>query len=53
MTAHMLSAHLAPHAQECAAVLSLVLVFLIVEIPLVVSIFKNSSKDESPKETGK
>jgi hypothetical protein len=53
MTAPVLSAQIAPHSPECAAVLALVLVFLIIEIPLIVSIFRNGSKDERPKETDK
>ena len=53
MTAHILSAKLAPHAQVCVAVLALVLLFLIVEIPLVVSIFKNGTKQKCVKETDK
>lgn len=51
MTVHDLSAHIAPLAHAHVAVASLVVLFLIVEIPLVFSIFKNSSKDEDSKTT--
>jgi len=41
------------HAQEWIAVLALVLFFLIIEIPLVCSIFKNESKADGPAATEK
>jgi hypothetical protein len=53
MSAQILSALIAPHSYKCVAVLLLVLVFLIIEIPLVFSIFKKESKDEDSKKTDK
>jgi hypothetical protein len=46
MTAHIESVLGAPHSLEPVVLLSLVLVFLIIEIPLVVSIFKAGSMEE-------
>ena len=49
MTTSMFAAHLTPHTEERVALLALVVVFLIVEIPLVVSIFRKAAKDEGAK----
>ena len=49
MTAHIESVLGAPHSLEPVALLSLVLVFLIIEIPLVVSIFRAGSMEERPQ----
>jgi 5-bromo-4-chloroindolyl phosphate hydrolysis protein len=45
-TAHFESVLGAPHSLEPVALLSLVLIFLIIEIPLVVSIFRAGSMEE-------
>jgi len=50
MTAHIVSVLGAPHSLESVAILSLVLVFLIIEIPLVVSIFRAGSMDDGSQE---
>ena len=55
MTVPILTAEIAPqtHKYVVVAICLLVLIFLIVEIPLILSIFKNSSKDENPKKMDK
>jgi heme/copper-type cytochrome/quinol oxidase subunit 2 len=52
-TAQILSAQIPPHSAHCVAVVSLVAIFLIVEIALVCSIFRSSSKHEEGKESQK
>jgi hypothetical protein len=45
MIAQIVSAHQEPHSLECVAIFVLVLLFLIVEIPLVLSIFRDGSRE--------
>jgi len=53
MIAHIVSAPGEPHALEWVALFGLVLLFLIVEIPLVMSIFRDGSRELGPQATGK
>jgi hypothetical protein len=46
MTAQRILAHIAPHSHAVVAVLFLILLFLIVEILLISSIYRDGSNDK-------